>query len=129
MIEYYTMFQYKLNPYKTKDIGLLAFDTLYNKYHMYIEPTLVEGVLPPILFGLMDDELPTDRTIRIWINSRTTPTDRLNIAAILRNAGLAEYDGWELLKAAQGRNLGCDTWGFRPELKPNPEWVAKLSTE
>lgn len=127
MTEYYTMFQYKLNPYRTKDIGLLAFDTQFHKYHMYIETALVEGPLPPILFGLKDDELPTDKTIRIWIDSRTTPPDRLNIAAILRSAGLAEYDGWELLKAAQGRNLGCDTWGFRLEPNPNPEWIAKLS--
>lgn len=129
MVEYYTMFQYKLGPYQTKDIGLLAYDSAKDKYHMYIDPALVEGELSPILFGLMDDELPTDRTIRIWIDSRTTPPDRLNIAAILSNAGLAEYNGWELLKAAQGRNPGCDNWGFRPECNPNPEWIAKLSAD
>lgn len=129
MIEYYTMFQYKLNPYSTTDIGLLAYDTDKDKYHMFINPALVEGALNPILFGLLDDKLPTDRTIRIWIDARTTPPDRLNIAAILQSAGLAEYNGWELLKAAQGRNPGCDTWGFHPESSPNPEWIEKLSTD
>jgi hypothetical protein len=43
--------------------------------------------------------------VEYWIDNRSIPSNRHNIDEILREAGLKEYDQWELLKAYKGRNV------------------------
>lgn len=127
MIEYFTMCRHW--PTRIEDIGLLAHDTLNHHFAMYIDTNIVnKQELNPILFGLSQDLAVTDRLIKLWIEARTIPSDRENIEAIMESYNIAEYDGWELLKTANGCNPGYDNWGFypTPEDKVNKVWKDKL---
>lgn len=125
MIEYYTVFdEFAHNPHP---IGVLAYEPSVDKYSMFIDTTLIDPRMYPILFGLNGSNHPTDHTIRNWIESRTTPPDRVGIGDILKALNLDEYNGWEILKAANGRNPGYDRWGFVKTDNPNSEFVNKLT--
>lgn len=45
---------------------------------------------------------------KIWVQQRIAPPDRQNIAGILREAGLSEYDEYRLLVLAGGRCANDD---------------------
>lgn len=128
MIEYFTMCRYWQGY--VEDIGLLAHDTLNHRFAMYIDTNIVKKhELNPILFGLSQDLAVTDKLIKLWIEARTIPRDRENIEAIMESYNIAEYDGWELLKTANGQNPGYDNWGFYavPEDRVNSYWKERLT--
>ncbi len=110
-----------------QDIGLLIYDTDKDKFGMYIDKKIIGKPLPVSLFGLKGDKLPDDWRIRNWIDSRTIPEDRIGIEGILAALGLKKYDGWEILKAANGMNPGCDNWGFYRTYEPNEDWAKKCT--
>ncbi len=121
MLEYYVLFrEFKQ---QRKEIGLLMYDTDKDRFSMSIDREAAGKPLPISLFGLSGDKLPDDRRIRNWIDARTIPEDRIGIESILAGLGLTEYDGWEILKAANGMNPGCDNWGFNRTHKPNEDWL------
>ena len=125
MIEYYDVFK-NYNDL-TGAIGLLAYDTDIDCFSMYIAPDKINRRLYPTLFGLKGDKEPTDSRVRNWIENRTTPPDRIGIEGILQALNLKEYNGWEILKAANGRNPGCDSWAFSRTDCPNPDYAKRLT--
>lgn len=127
MIEYYIV--YKGSPNNQITIGLLAYDCTRDFYSMYINTSLINSRCYPLLFGIDGKSYPNDYIIRAWIDSRTMPEDRIGIEKVLKALNLTEYNGWEILKAAEGRNPGCDDWGFKQTDSPDVEYVSKLVWE
>ena len=120
MKEFYTLYEGYENPV---EIGLLTYDQDSDKFSMFVDSAIINKRMYPILFGLDGEHNPDDRRIRIWIDSRTTTPDRVGIESILAALDLDHYDGWEILKAANGRNPGCDRWSFIQTAEPNPKYL------
>lgn len=88
-----------------KDLAYLLYYEAEKRF--YIE--LLENADPWELPLLLDSFVKRNETTvnsywsKIWVQQRIIPTDRQNIAEILRDNHLHEYDEFELLMLAMGR--------------------------
>lgn len=109
------------------DLAYLLYYELEKRF--YIE--LPEGADPWELPLLLDSFVRQNETTvnsywsKIWVQQRIIPTDRQNIAEILRDNQLDEYDEYELLMLTEGRCAQDDCYLVPIDEKDLPEEITK----
>lgn len=110
-----------------KDLAYLFYYEIEKKF--YIE--LPQGADPwetPLLldsFAKQNETTINSYWSKIWVQQRIIPTDRQNIAEILRDNQLEEYDEYELLILAMGRCAQDDYYLVSIDEKDLPVEIKK----
>ena len=90
-----------------KNVGVLLYDEPSKKFHVIIDGAADVGALPMSLFVYANNgkfDLSAEESYE-WASGRVCPSGRQNIAHILRDLNLKEYDVFGILEYAKGR---CD---------------------
>ena len=88
-----------------KDLAYLLYYEQDKRFFIELPEGADSWELPLILDSFMkkNDTTVNSYWSKIWVQQRIVPTDRQNIAEILRDNQIDEYDEYELLMLANGR--------------------------
>ena len=88
-----------------KDLAYLLYYEVEKRFYIELPEDADPWELPLLLDSFVKNNETTVNSYwsKIWVQQRIIPTDRQNIAEILRDNQLDEYDEFELLMLAMGR--------------------------
>ena len=88
-----------------KDLGYLLYYEKEKSFYIELPEDADPWETPLLLSSLLKDGEKTINSYwsRMWVRQRIVPEDRQNLAQVLRENGLKEYDEFELLLAGKGR--------------------------
>ncbi len=110
-----------------KDLAYLLYYECEKRFYIELPEGADPWELPLLLESFMKQNETTVNSYwsKIWVQQRIIPTDRQNIAEILRDNHLEEYDEYELLKLAMGRCAQDDYYIVKIDEKDLPEEIIK----
>lgn len=88
-----------------KDLAYLLYYELEKRFYIELPENADPWEIPLLLDSFVKQNETTVNSYwsKIWVQQRIIPTDRQNIAEIIRDNHLDEYDEFELLMLAMGR--------------------------
>ena len=110
-----------------KDLAYLLYYELEKRFYIELPENADPWELPLLLDSFVKQNETTVNSYwsKIWVQQRIIPTDRQNIAEILRDNHLEEYDEFELLMLAMGRCAQDDYYLVPIDEKSLPEEIIK----
>lgn len=113
-----------------KDLAYLLYYEMEKRFYIELPDDADPWKLPLLLdsFGKKNETTVNSYWSKIWVQQRIIPTDRQNIAEILRDNQLEEYDEYELLMLAMGRCAQDDYYLVPMDEKGLPDEIIKRST-
>ena len=110
-----------------KDLAYLLYYELEKRFYIELPEESDPWELPLLLdsFVRQNESTVNSYWSKIWVQQRIIPTDRQNIAEILCDNQLDEYDEYELLMLADGRCAQDDCYLVPIDEKDIPEEIIK----
>ena len=112
---------------KEKDLAYLLYYECEKHFYIELPEAADPWELPLLLESFVRQNETTVNSYwsKIWVQQRIIPADRQNIAEILRDNQLDEYDEYELLMLAEGRCAQDDCYLVPLDEKNLPEEIMK----
>ena len=113
------------DDYRRLSIGFLYYFEDADSYLIELPETLKKEDAPICFDAFLERKTYTvgPEQSRRYVESRVIPRDRQNIGAILRSAGLKEYDAFRLLMLSEGK-CAQDDCSIHP-VNEVPEWLER----
>lgn len=110
-----------------KDLAYLLYYELEKRFYIELPENADPWELPLLLDSFVKQNETTVNSYwsKIWVQQRIIPTDRQNIAEILRDNQLEAYDEFDLLMLAMGRCAQDDYYLVPIDEKSLPEEIIK----
>ena len=111
---------------KGLELAYLFFYEKTNEWYIELSDEVEKWQLPILLDSVVDsNRIVPFYWAKKWVQQRVIPSDRQNIAAILVEAGLEEYDEFKLFELADGRCAQDECYIKRISEQDLPESVKR----
>lgn len=110
-----------------KDLAYLLYYEFERRFYIELSKDVDHWELPLLLDSFIKENETTVNSYwsKIWVQQRIIPNDRQNIAEILRDNNLDEYDEFNLLMLAMGRCAQDDYYLVPIEERDLPKEIVK----